>query len=212
MMEDKNKEVYERVRSVPDEAKKEIKAGRIKGFTDINPMWRIKMLTEVFGICGIGWKYSIKRMWIEESSNEIKTANVEIELSVKHNGEWSEPIPGIGGSMFVNLEKNGLYTSDECYKMALTDAISVSCKALGFGADVYWSADATKYDDPPNELTPEQITEIQKQEVYNYAVNHQEWLHKVLSTFSVGCLDDLTNSQITGAYKSVLKNKANEAG
>ena len=29
--------------------------------------------------------------------------------------------------------------------MALTDAISVACKALGFGADVYWQADATKY-------------------------------------------------------------------
>ena len=45
----------------------------------------------------------------------------------------------------VANEKNGLYTSDECYKMALTDAISVACKALGFGADVYWGADRTKY-------------------------------------------------------------------
>ena len=45
-------------------------------------------------------------------------------------------------------EKNGPYTSDECFKMALTDAISVACKALGFGADVYWEADRSKYDKP----------------------------------------------------------------
>ena len=30
--------------------------------------------------------------------------------------------------------------------MALTDAISVACKALGFGANVYWDKDRTKYD------------------------------------------------------------------
>ena len=36
-------------------------------------------------------------------------------------------------------------TSDECYKMAYTDAISVAAKALGIGADVYWAAGRTKY-------------------------------------------------------------------
>lgn len=29
--------------------------------------------------------------------------------------------------------------------MALTDALSVACKALGVAADVYWQADKTKY-------------------------------------------------------------------
>ena len=47
--------------------------------------------------------------------------------------------------MFVAKESNGPYVSDECYKMATTDAISVACKALGIGADVYWEADSTKY-------------------------------------------------------------------
>lgn len=30
--------------------------------------------------------------------------------------------------------------------MALTDALSVACKALGIAADVYWDKDKTKYD------------------------------------------------------------------
>ena len=47
-------ELYEKFRVVPNEAKKTITAGRLKGKTDINPMWRIKALTEAFGPCGIG--------------------------------------------------------------------------------------------------------------------------------------------------------------
>ena len=57
---------------------------------------------------------------------------------------WSEPIYGTGGSSFIAKEKNGLYTSDECFKMAYTDALSVACKMLGMGANVYWGD--SKYD------------------------------------------------------------------
>ena len=145
-----NLKIYNAVREVPPEAKKNIAGGRLKGMTDINPMWRIKKLTEVFGVCGIGWKYEIVDRWIETAmaKDEI-TANIIINLYIKtENGEWSEPIPGIGGSMLVASESKGLYVNDECYKMALTDAISVACKALGMGADVYWEKDTTKYNDP----------------------------------------------------------------
>lgn len=140
--------IYEAVREVPQNAQKPIAAGRLKGKTDINPMWRIKVLTEQFGPCGFGWKYVITKQWIEEGNAGEIAAFCNIDLFVKHNGEWSEAIPGTGGSAFVASESRGLYTSDECYKMALTDAISVACKALGFGADIYWQADRTKYDQP----------------------------------------------------------------
>lgn len=140
-----NLTVYNAVRAVPKEALKEIQAGRLKGKSDINPMWRLKVLTELFGVCGIGWKYVITKQWLENGANDEIAAFVNIDLFIKVDGEWSEAIPGTGGSSFVTKERSGLYTSDECFKMALTDAISVACKALGVGADVYWSADATKY-------------------------------------------------------------------
>lgn len=41
--------IYEQCREVPKDAQKPIAAGRLKGKTDINPMWRIKKLTELFG-------------------------------------------------------------------------------------------------------------------------------------------------------------------
>lgn len=141
-----NLDIYNAVRSVPDSAKRQIVAGRLKGKTDINPMWRLKTLTDKFGPCGIGWKYVITDKRLEQGANGEVSAFLDIDLFVKVDGAWSEAIPGTGGSAFVAREKSGLYTSDECFKMALTDAISVACKALGFGADVYWDADRSKYD------------------------------------------------------------------
>jgi hypothetical protein len=41
--------IYNKVAEVPKNAQKLIGAGRLKGMTDINPMWRIKALTEQFG-------------------------------------------------------------------------------------------------------------------------------------------------------------------
>lgn len=143
-----NLAIYNAVRSVPDCAKRRIEAGRLKGKTDINPMWRIKALTETFGPCGFGWKYVITDKRLEQGANGEIAAFLDIDLFVKADGVWSDAIPGTGGSAFVAKEKNGPYTSDECFKMALTDAISVACKALGFGADVYWEADRSKYDKP----------------------------------------------------------------
>lgn len=143
-----NLTIYNEIRNVPDSAKRRIEAGRLKGKTDINPMWRIKALTEKFGPCGFGWKYVITDKRLEQGANGEVAAFLDIDLFVKADGVWSDAIPGTGGSAFVAKEKNGLYTSDECFKMALTDAISVACKALGFGADVYWDADKSKYDKP----------------------------------------------------------------
>lgn len=163
----KNLDIYEKVRAVPENAQKKINAGRIKGFTDINPMWRIKALTEQFGPCGIGWYYTIEEKWTDKQDTGEIITNILINLYVKIGDEWSKPIQGIGGSMQVSKESKGMYVSDESYKMALTDAISVACKALGVGADVYWQRDRTKYTKPsnksanPNEtITSEQIREL----------------------------------------------------
>lgn len=143
-----NMRYYEMGREVPDEAKRTIGAGKLKGFTDINPMWRIKVLTEMFGPCGFGWYTEIVRDWNEEGADHRVAKFCEIKLYVKADGEWSKPIAGVGGSMFVNREKDYMVSSDEALKMAYTDAISVACKALGIGADVYFAKDRTKYDQP----------------------------------------------------------------
>lgn len=131
---------YEALRSVPENALKPIQAGRLKGMSNISPVWRIKAMTEEFGPCGIGWKYEIVNRWTETYGEEIK-AFIEVNLYIKDGEEWSAPIPGTGGSSLVTKESKGLYVSDEAYKMALTDAMSVAMKSLGVAADVYFKGD-----------------------------------------------------------------------
>ena len=167
-----NLDLYNRVRIVPEEAKKPIKGGRLNGMMDINPMWRIKVLTSEYGPCGIGWFYKPVKKWTEQAGGET-VAFVDIELFIKVDGEWSLPICGTGGSKLSQNERNGLFVSDECYKMATTDAISVACKQLGIGADVYFGADRTKYDSPfervervRNELKKRRCSEANFMQVY----------------------------------------------
>lgn len=140
-----NLELWNKYADVPENALKAFDNGKFKG-TDINTMWRIKCLTERFGICGIGWYYVPKKLWTEKCDNGDIFAFAEIELFVKENGEWSMPISGNGGNKLQRITKNGDYsTSDEAYKMAVTDALGVACRNLGFGAKVYWANDKTKY-------------------------------------------------------------------
>ena len=202
-----NMEIYEKVRRVPEEAKKTIGAGRLKGMTDINPMWRIKTLTEQFGVCGIGWYYECTKQWIEEVENE-RVACVNINLYIKVDGEWSRPIFGTGGSKLSTMERSGVYVSDECYKMATTDAISVACKSLGMGADVYWSKDETKYAPRTQEQKEEAEDTKKTQELENMKISEVKVkvLHKrcadegvdeakVLSLYKVSNFSELTERQ-----------------
>lgn len=160
-----NMELFRQFEKTAEEAKKPIEAGRLKGFTDINPMWRFKRLTELFGPVGIGWKYVITDKQIIPGADGVMSAFVDILLFYKWDGEWSEGIPGTGGSAFVAAEKKGLYTSDECFKMALSDAIGTACKALGMSADIYFSKDRSKYE------TAQEAPEV-KMETFKDAVGH----------------------------------------
>src|SRR5690554_3063950 len=96
-----NLKIYNEVRTPPKEALKKIKGGRISGFTDINPMWRIKTLTEIFGPCGFGWYYEVTNKQVVQGANNEEVAIVDINLYVKYDNEWSKPIQGTGGSSFV---------------------------------------------------------------------------------------------------------------
>lgn len=141
--DNRNLRFYERLRDCPETALRTIQAGRLKGKSDINPVWRIKAMTETFGPCGIGWKYEITRQWELTFGQEVK-AFVNINLYyMDEDGVWSLPIPGTGGATLVEVGKQGLYVNDEGYKMALTDALSVAMKSLGVAADVYYSRDKT---------------------------------------------------------------------
>lgn len=185
-------DIYNRVRQVPDEAKKAISAGRIKGMTDINPMWRIKKLTEEFGPCGIGWWTKVTDRWTETVGDET-CAFVDLELYVKVGNEWSKPITGSGGNKLATKERSGVYVSDECYKMAETDALSVACKKLGIGADVYFSADRTKYSQTVDDS--KKIGENDVKILLDYLQKNGISDQKIMERYRVKALSDLTQKR-----------------
>lgn len=204
--------IYNAVRTPPKEALKTISGGRLKGMTDINPMWRFKALTEQFGPCGIGWKYEVVDRRLQEGANGEVAAFVDVNLFAKVGNEWSAAIPGTGGSMFIAKERSGLYVSDECFKMALTDAISVACKALGFAADVYWEKDGSKYgprpgrDDqpPPSSGTPDRsparplsgnITPPQQKRMFAISGGDSEIVKTVLTSRGYERSEEVTKAE-----------------
>ena len=142
-----NMRIYSAFERTPNEARKPILGGRLKGMTDVNPMYRIQKLTERFGPCGIGWYPEI----VDKRTVDCPTGEVMcfIDLALYYRedptGEWSKPVFGTGGNTLIAKEKSGLYANDEGWKMAYTDALSVACKALGMCADVYFEKGYGKY-------------------------------------------------------------------
>jgi hypothetical protein len=207
-----NKEPYEKtdlwnkVKRPPASVLKKITGGRLNNFTDIAPLWRLQILTEQFGPCGTGWKYTIDKLWTEPGSHDQVIACALIMLYVKQD-TWSEGIPGIGGSMLVAKETGGLYASDEAYKMAVTDALSVSCKALGIGADIYLGLwDGSKYKTTQAEF----VTKEQAKELETLVNKTKAGLTKYLKRIGLKSLSEIPADQFTRAKAALEKRVEDE--
>lgn len=177
-----NTEYWDKFCRPPEGALKAITGGRLSGMTDINPQWRLRAMTETFGPCGVGWKYQIHRLWTEAGRDEVVLAFAEVSICIKVDGNWSDPIPGIGGNKLIEKERNGYHNNDEGYKMAVTDALSVAMKALGVGADIYaglWDGREYIKDKEP--------------EVFEYSENIQSWLDKISQA---ACLEKLEELEV----------------
>jgi len=156
-----NMRFYSQFMTTPKEAQRPFNNGSFSG-TDINPMFRIQKLTEVFGPVGFGWwTGNVRYEFVESPETKEVSVFCELDLYVKdpESGEVSQPIYGIGGNTYIkNWAKSGLKASDEAKKMAYTDAVSIACKSLGIGHDIWYSQDRTKYtmyDQSATEKKPE---------------------------------------------------------
>ena len=152
-----NLQYWEKLERPPKWALRAITGGRLAGKTDINPQWRYQAMTEVFGPCGVGWKIIREKEWTIPGTEGQVFAFVNVSIQVKIEDVWSETIPGTGGSMLIEKEKNGLHCNDEAFKMATTDAIGTALKMLGTAAHVYNGPNfKSKYDkeinEPPKQL------------------------------------------------------------
>jgi hypothetical protein len=193
---------WNNLRTVPLNALKEIGFGKLKGKSDINPQWRYEVMTNEFGVCGIGWKYEIVKTWTQEANDNQVMVFVEINLYTFdfETGSWSGGIPAIGGDFLLEKDKNGLHGNDEAYKMATTDALGVAMKMLGVAADVYRGlANDSKYgrEKPVPTQTPAQPQKTAPQP--NTGVTEAD---KALRGKMVSLVKELN---IIGEIKSILQ-------
>lgn len=152
-----NMEIWNKHKTPPPDALKNIGGGRLGGMTDINPQWRYEAMTKAFGMCGIGWKYEIIETPQMETIEDQVIQFARINLYVKVNDKWSDAIPAVGGNMLVEKEYKGLHVNDEAVKMAVTDALGNAMKMLGVAADIYRGYTPTKYNKPAKTTTVNKV-------------------------------------------------------
>lgn len=152
-------ERYAKASCVPKRVLKPIGAGRLKGKSDINPQWKISLMTEIYGMCGIGWKFEVTdKTTVPVGNTGEVMVFMTVAVYIKDGEKWSEPVYGMGGDFIVKKERNGLYSNDEAYKMCLTDALGNALKYIGVAADVYEQLNDTKYSERPSAIAEEEKT------------------------------------------------------
>lgn len=170
---------YKELARPPLDALRQIKGGDLNGKTDISPQWRYEKLDEIFGQCGIGWKYEIVRLWEYACQDGTVLCFAQINAYTKDGDKWSDPIPGTGGNTLVDMvnvydsNKNATGAkkakpNDEGFKMAVTDAIGTAFKQIGLASDIYrGNFDGSKYKNTEQEK-PEQKPALDKDKPANF--------------------------------------------
>jgi hypothetical protein len=109
------------------------KQGGFKG-TDIKPQWRLQVMTEVFGPCGLGWGITKPEFTMQGT-----TCHCVVGVWVLDNGVKSEPVWGVGGTVSGRSD-------DELFKMSYTDALGNALVKIGVASDIYMGYfDGSKY-------------------------------------------------------------------
>lgn len=126
-------------RTDPKATKPFTRSGGFRG-TQIDPTWRLQMMTEVFGPVGKGWGYEQVDWTIAERMVFICARVWYVD---PETGEKCFTGPQWGGTEMVR-RRNGIEApDDECFKMSMTDAVGKCLVQIGLAADIHMG----QYDD-----------------------------------------------------------------
>jgi hypothetical protein len=133
-------------RTDPKATKPFQRAGGFRG-TQIDPVWRIQMMTETFGPVGLGWGHEQLEWTIAERMVFIccRVWYIDPDTQTKcfTGPQW-------GGTELIrkNNRDGTERPDDEAFKMSVTDAIGKCMLQIGLAADVYMGQfDDSKYRD-----------------------------------------------------------------
>jgi len=215
-MSDDNLKLWDKVKITPPEHVKPPTTGT-KGLSSINAYYVFEKATEVFGLIGHGWGYSLlKDEYIDgepifnkdgDTVNSMKKHHImNIMFWYMHEGKKCE-FESIGSTEYISKNKYGLSSDGEASKKSLTDAIKKALSMLGFCADVYQG----KFDDP------EYIESISNELAVENAINKDLELAKQSQELAnevdkvIGQIGDARSmSELEGLYKSLARKLQNK--
>lgn len=117
----------------PSQTKKFSRSGGFKG-TATKPIWVYRRLTEQFGPVGTGWGHQKPDFQVVPGADgEVL---VYCTVACWHT-DRANLFHGVGGDKVVSKNKNGLFSDDEAFKKAFTDAVMNAFKSVGVAADVH---------------------------------------------------------------------------
>lgn len=208
-------ENWTKVSIVPPKYLKEIGFGALKGKSDISPQWRIKAMTEVYGMCGTGWYHEKVDRWAHTGPKGEVMVFYEVAVYTRlKDGTWSAPVFGVGGNTIVDESKGSLRSNDEGYKMAYTDALGTALKSLGVASEIYeGNFDGSKYKTPVDATVklPTTLKEKDAKMHAAFVALNAEKLNEALKEAGYNKLDDLMNVSRDEAMAIYNKVKALEA-
>jgi hypothetical protein len=130
-------------RTDPRATKPFTRSGGFRG-TQIDPAWRLQMMTEAFGPVGQGWGYDQLEWTVQD---RMVFTCVRVWYRDPETGEKYVTGPQWGGTELMRRRRDGTEEpNDEAFKMSVTDALGKCLLQLGLAADVYLGLfDDSKY-------------------------------------------------------------------
>jgi hypothetical protein len=130
-------------RTDPRATKPFTRSGGFRG-TQIDPAWRLQIMTEVFGPIGEGWGYEQLEWTVQE---RMIFTSVRVWYRDPQTGAMYFTGPQWGGTELVRRRRDGSEEpNDEAFKMSVTDALGKCLLQIGLAADVYLGLfDDSKY-------------------------------------------------------------------
>ena len=186
-------------RTDPKATKPFQRAGGFRG-TQIDPAWRLQMMTEVFGPVGFGWGWEQVEWTIAERMVFI-CARVWFSDPMDRSVRFYTG-PQWGGTEMVRRNRDGTERpDDECFKMSMTDAIGKCFLQLGLAADIYLG----QFDDSKYQEESTTIYKVKETGWSELAIKRfeREVATALLEVTSLDDLDDYWRSGINAKIREI---------
>jgi hypothetical protein len=186
-------------RTDPKATKPFTRSGGFRG-TQIDPTWRLRMMTETFGPIGQGWGYE-QLEWTVVEGMAFVCVRVWYRDPETGGQHWTGP--QWGGTELVRRRRDGPgEPNDEAFKMSITDALGKCLLQIGVAADVHLGLfDDSKYrDDAAAYYAAKEDPQLRPEAIQRFEAELKE---RLLEVSDLDGLDELWRSGVSARVRDI---------